>query len=388
MSVAVINRNPDLKRLQDEGYELEVREGCAIVWNVPYLDHNLTVQRGVLVSPLNMIGDAVKYVSTGTSHVIYFQGTMPYRANGTSLESVMLHQHTGNIFAGVHVDMSFSNKPIGGYTDYHHKFTRYIEILSAEARAVEPTATAATFRRIVTDEIDSVFYYEDTNASRAAIMDTTDKFKGLRIGIVGMGGTGSYILDQVAKIPVAEIHLFDGDIFQQHNAFRAPGAPTKESLINQLYKSDYFQGIYGNMHRHIVSHPQFLDACNVSQLNGLDFVFLSMDAGPAKKVIIDHLCAQCIGFIDTGIDVQRSPNGLLGTVRVTLCVDGVREAIDQHVSFAQAEQDLYQSNIQVSDLNALCGLLAVMRWKQRMGFYADHKAAQNLVYNTFSGEFT
>lgn len=388
MSAVATNLNPDLARLQDEGYELEVRESCAIVWNVPYLDHNLTVQRGVLVSPLHMTGDAVKYVSTGTSHVIYFQGSMPYRANGASLEDAMLHEHTGNTFAGVHVDMSFSNKPAGGYTDYYHKFTRYIEILSAEARAVDPTATAATFRRIVTDETDGVFFYEDTNASRAAIMDVTDKFKGLRIGIVGTGGTGSYILDQVAKTPVAEIHLFDGDTFQQHNAFRAPGAPTKESLVAQPYKSDYLQGIYGNMHRHIMSHPQFLDACNVSQLNGLDFVFLSMDAGPAKKVIIDYLCAQHIDFIDSGIDVQRSANGLLGTVRVTLCVDGAREAIDQHVSFAQAEHGLYQSNIQTADLNALCGLLAVMRWKQRMGFYADHKAAPNLVYNTFDGELT
>ncbi len=385
MSAAAINLNPDLKRLQDEGYELEIREGCAIIWNVPYLDSNLVVQHGVLVSPLHMAGDTVTY---NGNHVIYFQGTMPYRADGTSLAGAMLHQSTGNIFAGVQVDMSFSNKPAGGYTDYYHKFTRYIEILSAEAQAVDPTATAATFRRIVTDETDSVFCYEDTNASRAAIMDVTDKFKGLRIGIVGTGGTGSYILDQVAKTPVAEIHLFDGDTFQQHNAFRAPGAPTKESLVAQPYKSDYLQGIYGNMHRHIVSHPQFLDEYNVSQLEDLDFVFLSMDSGPAKKVIIDYLCAQRIGFIDTGIDVQRSANGLLGTVRVTLCVDGAREAVDQHVSFAQAEHGLYQSNIQTADLNSLCGLLAVMRWKQRMGFYADHKAALNLVYNTFDGELT
>lgn len=381
MSAAVINRNPDLKRLQDEGYELEIREGCAIIWNVPYLDSSCTVQRGALVSRLNLAGDRVTYDG---DHTLYFQGTFPHRSTGEPLEAIV--NNTNNaIYAGIPVNMMFSNKPNGGYTDYYHKFTRYIEILSAEAQAVDPTATADTFRRIVTDETVGVFCYEDTNASRAAIMDVADKFKSLHIGIVGVGGTGSYILDQVAKLPVAEIHLFDGDRFQQHNAFRAPGAPTKEMLEAQPYKSDYFQGIYQNMHRHVISHPQFLDEYNVSLLEGMDFVFISMDAGPVKKVIIDYLCAQHIGFIDTGIDVQRKPNGLLGSVRVTLCVDGKREEIDQHVSFAPAEQGLYQSNIQTADLNAFCGLLAIIRWKQQMGFYAGN-GISNQVYNTFDGE--
>jgi tRNA A37 threonylcarbamoyladenosine dehydratase len=50
------------------------------------------------------------------------------------------------------------------------------------------------------------------------------------------GGTGSYVLDFVAKTPVKEIHLFDGDIFDQHNAFRAPGAPSGEELEQRLKK--------------------------------------------------------------------------------------------------------------------------------------------------------
>ena len=69
-----------------------------------------------------------------------------------------------------------------------------------------------------------MFLYEDTASSRADIVTINSKLKSLRIGIVGLGGTGSYVLDFVAKTPVKEIHLFDGDTFDQHNAFRAPGA--------------------------------------------------------------------------------------------------------------------------------------------------------------------
>ena len=130
----------------------------------------------------------------------------------------------------------FSNKPQGNYTDYYHKFTRYIQLLSAEAQAVDPTATAATFRKVAPDW-HGVFNYADTNASRANITGLSDKFVDQRVGIVGLGGTGTYILDMVAKTPVKEIHLYDGDVFCQHNAFEPlvlqQQKPLKPSITRQ-----------------------------------------------------------------------------------------------------------------------------------------------------------
>ena len=75
------------------------------------------------------------------------------------------------------------------------------------------------------------------------------------MGIVGLGGTGSYVLDLVSKTPVSEIHLFDGDKFYSHNAFRAPGAASIEELENVEYKTDRFANMYGKMRKGIVSHP-------------------------------------------------------------------------------------------------------------------------------------
>lgn len=208
MSVAVISLNPDLKRLQDEGYELEVCEGCAIIRNVPYLDASGTIQYGNLASPLNMSGDQVKYDG---DHKMYFQGTVPYRANGERLDAVFNCMHQG-AFGTIKTNIMLSNKPQGNYRNYHEKFARYIQLLTAEAQAIDPNVTAATFRKVAISD-ESVFCYDDTNASRGAILDVTAKLKGQRVAIVGLGGTGSYILDQVAKTPVAEIHLFDGDVF-------------------------------------------------------------------------------------------------------------------------------------------------------------------------------
>jgi tRNA A37 threonylcarbamoyladenosine dehydratase len=70
---------------------------------------------------------------------------------------------------------------------------------------------------------DSPFNYIDDASGRAGITAHTNRLSLARVAIVGLGGTGSYVLDLVVKTPVREIHAFDGDWFVQHNAFRSPG---------------------------------------------------------------------------------------------------------------------------------------------------------------------
>lgn len=57
-----------------------------------------------------------------------------------------------------------------------------------------------------------VFCYPDTATTRAGIGAATAKLMTERVAIIGLGGTGSYILDLLAKVPIGEIHLFDPDI--------------------------------------------------------------------------------------------------------------------------------------------------------------------------------
>src|SRR5260221_4567810 len=111
---------------------------------------------------------------------------------------------------------TFSNKPQKGYDNYDHKVSGYAEKISAPAMSLDKSVTAQTFKVLECSKEESVFYYIDSNSSRANIHHLNSKFKGQRIGIVGVGGTGSYILDLVVKTAVDEILLFDGDEFLQH----------------------------------------------------------------------------------------------------------------------------------------------------------------------------
>jgi hypothetical protein len=57
MSAELIARNPDLKRLRDEGYFIAIRGSSLLVREVPYVTERREVKRGILVSPLDLAGD-------------------------------------------------------------------------------------------------------------------------------------------------------------------------------------------------------------------------------------------------------------------------------------------------------------------------------------------
>ena len=206
------------------------------------------------------------------------------------------------------------------------------------------------------------------------------KLASHKVAIIGLGGTGSYVLDLVAKTHVQEIHLFDGDRFHQHNAFRAPGAPALEELTNP-YKVDYFAGIYSKMRHGIVPHPYRVTQENVQDISEFGFVFICIDKPESKEPILGGLFSANVPFIDAGMDVQQKNGFLFGQCRTTYCTPSMSEHVKGRISFGAGQaNDIYASDIQVADLNALNATLAVIRWKKHFGFYVDQGQEINSVY--------
>lgn len=379
MSQRLIDHSPDLKRLRDEGYAIAVRAGYLLVKDVPYVTEGREVARGTLVSTLNMAGDVTQLPDT---HVVSFAGSFPCRSNGSPITTIQHSSQRTELAAGVIVDHSFSNKPANGYPDYYAKMTTYVTILESQAQVLDAAVTSKTFGVIEADPTESVFHYIDTAASRAGVAMLSEKLAAGAIAIVGLGGTGSYVLDLVAKTPVTEIHLFDGDRFLQHNAFRSPGAPSVETLLTAPHKVTYFKGEYERMRRGIVAHPYFIDECTLEQLRGMHFVFICIDEGPAKKRIIDHVTVWGTPFVDVGMGLQLTDGALGGIVRVTASTDGHRDHVSRRVSVADPGANAeYSQNIQIADLNALNAAMAVIKWKKLTGFYRDLEREHHSTYS-------
>lgn len=379
MPQQLISRSADLKRLRDEGYELEILDNRLLVRHVPYVTAERAVAYGVLISELTLAGD--RTVQPGT-HVVGFAGAAPCDSTGQRMDSIINGPVNEKLSDGTTVAFNFSSKPPAGYPDYYAKISTYAAILTTEAQAVDPTATATPFTVIETDQDESVFCYMDTATSRAGIDAATRRLETGSVAIVGLGGTGSYILDLIAKTPVRKIHLYDGDLFHTHNAFRSPGAASLEELRAAESKVDYLARGYGRMHRGIVPHAYYIDVDNIHELQGMDFAFLAVDRGDVRKLLVDFLEKYQVPFIDSGMGVDERAGVLGGLVRVTTSTPAQREHVHERdrIPFGDAIGGDYGRNIQIADLNALNATLAVMKWEKLRGFYRDLERERHTVY--------
>lgn len=381
MLLQLINHSPDLKRLRDEGYSLELRSGHLLVADVPYLTQNGVIKRGTLVTTLKLAGNKTDKPDT---HVTYFVGETPCHENLQQIDKIINSAKKQNLGSGISVDFTFSAKPKdngGRYLDYYEKITTYVAILSGPAQVKDNLITAKTFK-VVQSQEDPYFEYIDTATSRASIGAVTDKLKGGKIVIIGLGGTGSYILDQIAKTPVMEIHLYDDDLFLQHNAFRSPGAASLDELEQKLSKTEYLKGIYSKMKKGIVSHPYRISGKNIDELKDASFVFISIDSGEAKKSIVERLEEFGVPFIDVGMGVYLADDKLGGLLRVTTSTQKLRSHVNEknRISYEASDVNDYNTNIQIADLNALNATLAVIKWKKIMGFYLDLEEEHYTTY--------
>jgi len=365
--------NTGVVALQQEGYYLTLLPAHIVVHGVPYVRESGDVAEGKFIIPVTISGDQV----TMSDHQIEFMGEFPHTAGKIKMTALLADVPTDNQIAdGMVSNYRFSNKPNEGKIDddCYKKVKHYEAIVCSEAQAIDPAVTARKWRP--TDQLtEAVFRYADTNAGRAGIVEQNNRLRQYKLGIIGLGGTGSYVLDLIAKTPVSEIHLFDGDVFENHNAFRAPGAAQVEALKQRLPKTEYFKAMYDAMRHGIHAHLYHVTKEKLSDLDQLDFVFLCIDSGAARKMIAEYLRTKHIPFIDTGIDISnRSGQNLLEAItRVTFVNDDSADEAMSFLSFGDIDDGIYSTNVQIAEINALNACQAVIEWKKHVGFYADDR---------------
>jgi len=375
--MTLVDHSPDLIQLVEEEYDIEVRDGNLVVHHVPYVNSSGAVDRCILVSELTTNGE--RTVAPGR-HEVWVVGGVPYDHQGNKI-TIIADENAHDYGDGLVACCRLSGKPGGNMPrDYHHKISNYVEVLGRYARAIDPSATHKDFPARQSQPEESVFRYHDAATSRSGLSAVTGKLRLGRVAIVGLGGTGSYILDLVAKTPVEEIHLFDDDVLYAHNAFRAPGAASLEEVKELPYKVNYFATKYDVFRRNVVPHAVKVTDDNVDVLREVDFVFLSLDAGPLKAAIIAKLQEWELPFVDCGMGVQRQDNSLRGTLRVTTGMKGHYDHLPRRISYLDVNADEYDWNIQTADLNMMNAAMAVLKWKKLFGYYVDRKQEMNSIF--------
>lgn len=383
MFLKLVSHNNDLHRLVEKGYAVAFDSGYLVVRDIPYLDGAQNLMWGAIVTKLVFV-DQTRV--TLEDHQIFFAGGVPHNVDGSPVRNLGGGSHALSLSAAsqdVVVQRSFSNKPIatGKFEDFFDKIESYATLIGGPASNLHGV-NPYTFRAVKESSQRSVFKYHDTLTSKAELVELSTKFENDVVAVIGLGGTGAYILDFLAKTPVREIRGYDLDPFHVHNAFRSPGKLNESELGKS--KAEVYSTRYSDFRNGLSIKPKFVDASCADDFEEVTFAFVCVDKGTSRAGVFDLLISKGIPFIDVGMGLNRKDGGpLKGMLRATYFPrDRAQQIRDEGLAeTSDSPENIYRTNIQIGELNALNAALAMVRFKQLRGFYIEQVSYDHLLFD-------
>ena len=381
----LVSHNQDLNLLVEKGYAVSFDSNYLIIRDIPYLNESKELLYAAFICKI-VYKDAETVMQE--DHQVFFTGESPCDVNGMLIPNLADRPATLTLSENctdLIVQRQFSNKPYvkgvpGNFENFFKKIESYTSIISGPAMELY-NVDPYTFNHKIDIEENSVFKFQDTLTSRAEIVELSNKFKSEIVAIIGLGGTGSYILDFLVKTPVKEIRGFDFDDFFIHNAFRSPGKT--ENTEFKKKKSTVYQERYDNFRHGVFLKTQKIGTESLELLQGVTFAFVCVDNGKSRAEIFEALISLGIPYIDVGMGLSKKSGTLSGMIRTTYYPEGsAQEVLDKNLSDLSKQRDnLYRTNIQIGELNALNACLAVIKFKQYKGFYSSEEDFYHTLFN-------
>ena len=301
-----------------------------------------------------------------------------YNADGTAIGNHI--GGDGETWAAISIKKGGQGSPEddGSARDLIH---RYAKQIVGAVSAIGYSETASLAKR-------GPFKIPNTFEARAALGPVQDRIREQRIAVIGLGGTGAYVLDLMAKTPVPEIHLLDADEVEWHTFMRAPGAPTTEEIAslrrNLLTKVAYYHSKYASLREGIYPHAVRIDSPSMFgkflSSHPVDFAFVCIDQrkdcdSPRQDVVYEALSEAEIPFIDSGVSITLEDDTVRGAVTTSFYAEG-SEAWREAIPNARVEGNAPgYHNVQLPEVNALAASLAVMEWRRRTEQYVSESTS-------------
>lgn len=145
----------------------------------------------------------------------------------------------------------------------------------------------------------------------------------LHIGVVGVGGTGSPLAEQLARLGVGKISEFDRDIFEDSNVTRVYGSRVEDRGLNKAKLSEaHIQRIgLGTVVR---AYPEHItDEETAKRLRECDVVFGCTDKQTPRGILVQLALRYYIPVFDLGVKIAADGENLRSIIgRVTTLIPG------------------------------------------------------------------
>lgn len=132
-----------------------------------------------------------------------------------------------------------------------------------------------------------------------------------RVAVVGCGGLGGHVIEQLVRLGVGSVHCFDPDVFTPSNGNRQLNA-TRANLGKNKAQAAVERAAAIHRHSLVVSFPEDFRSCRSAEAFAVDLVVDCLDSVSARR----DLAALC-GERNLPL-VHGAVNGWCGQVGVVL----------------------------------------------------------------------
>lgn len=152
-----------------------------------------------------------------------------------------------------------------------------------------------------------------------------------RVVIVGLGGTGSHVAQQLAYLGVCDYHLIDGDEVSLSNLNRLIGAVSADVGTPKVaIAARNIRAIQPTAT--VIADDSMFSDVNLHNHADRDVIFACVDDDVVRLDLVRHASARALAYVDLATDV--APTGEFGG-RVVFAKDGERclsclGELDQH----------------------------------------------------------
>jgi molybdopterin/thiamine biosynthesis adenylyltransferase len=158
---------------------------------------------------------------------------------------------------------------------------------------------------------------------RAFGPDIQRLLRRLRIGIVGAGGTGSPVAEQLCRLGVGHLRIFDGDRFASTNVNRVYGSALKDDgrLKVEMVREHLDRVGLGTTVDIVPQHITYEAAGRA--LRDCDVVFGCTDKELPRAILVQLAVRYCIPVLDLGVLIDSREGCIAGVHgRVTTLMPG------------------------------------------------------------------
>ena len=208
-------------------------------------------------------------------------------------------------------------------------------------------------------------------ADRIKMEEWRAKLKKEVVGIVGLGGTGSYILDLVSKTDIGRIIAWDGDSLEERNTRRGVGPAKRLREKLGQNKSQVLSEEYADNECEIAFHACDFTEDDIETLREVSFLFIAVDRNESREVVrraADHVGVACI---DVGLGLRVQEGAVTGGCQAALFNgQGNRQSEPINDGGVAGGEQAYRM-VHLPEIHALNAALAVIKWRRFRGQYRE-----------------